>query len=162
MGPTSVSSVRSSLVGHYLPVFAFANVHATALMVASARFRRLFSAGGGYSMFMPIIARVYTENPSHNGIRLAIEYAVNRFYALHKEAFLFQSLDAIGQVAMLPGVDTESFSDGVYGLFSSLRKPVNSSVLDVAGIRDANKSQEREALMLATAEEKPQTFLSAI
>jgi len=129
-------------------------------MVASARFRRLFSSGGGYTLFMPALVKIYTENPTHPGIRPAIEYAASRFYALHKESFLFQSLDAIGQVAILPGVDATLFAE-VFGLFSSLRR-VSQSSADIAGIKDANKSQEREALILDTAEKKPQTFLSAI
>ncbi|KAF8155551.1 hypothetical protein B0H34DRAFT_751522 [Crassisporium funariophilum] len=133
-----------------------------ALMVASTRFRRLFTSGGGYTLFMPSIIKVYTETPSHPGIRLAIEYAMNRFYALHKETFLFQSIDTIGQIAMLPDVDPEWFSAGVYNLFFSLRKGNNSSTVDVAGIRNANKSQEREALIIRTADEKPQTFLAAM
>ncbi|KAJ3513514.1 hypothetical protein NLJ89_g2905 [Agrocybe chaxingu] len=133
-----------------------------ALMVAGTRFRRLFMTGGGYTLFMPALVKVYTEKPLHPGIRLAIEYAVSRFYALHKEAFLYQSVSTIGQLAMLPGIDPEWFSKGVYDLFTSLRKGATASTTDMAGIHDVNKAEEREALILHTADETPQTFLSSM
>ncbi|CAA7264275.1 unnamed protein product [Cyclocybe aegerita] len=133
-----------------------------ALMVAGTRFRRLFMTGGGYTLFMPALVKVYTEKPLHPGIRLAIEYAVSRFYALHKEAFLYQSVSTIGQLAMLPDIDPEWFSKGVYDLFTSLRKGATTSTTDMAGIHDVNKAEEREALILNTADETPQTFLSSM
>ncbi|KAF8965019.1 hypothetical protein BDZ97DRAFT_1813196 [Flammula alnicola] len=133
-----------------------------AFMVASARFRRLFTSSSGYTLFMPALVKVYTETPSHPGIRNAIEYAVNKFYALHKESFLYQSINTIGQLSMLPGIDAAWFSKGVYELFFSLKRTLPPSTVDVGGIRNANKAEEREALILHTADEKPQTFLAAI
>ncbi|KDR79961.1 hypothetical protein GALMADRAFT_242128 [Galerina marginata CBS 339.88] len=133
-----------------------------ALMVASTRFRRLFTTGGGYTLFMPALVKVYTEKPSHPGIRGAVEYAISRFYALHKEAFLYQSINTIGQLAMLPDIEVDWFSKGVFDLFASLRKGSAPGTADVADIRNANKAEEREALIIHTADEKPQTFLAAI
>ena len=75
-----------------------------AFMVASARFRRMFTSGGGYTAFMPAIIKVYAESELNQGIRAAIEYAVGRFYSLHQEAFVFQSLDAVSHIAMMPTV----------------------------------------------------------
>ncbi|KAJ3917202.1 hypothetical protein F5877DRAFT_45080, partial [Lentinula edodes] len=59
-----------------------------ALLVASTRFRRLFTSGGGYTLFMPVLFIVYTESEAHHGIRCAY----------HEETFVFQSLDAIAHV----------------------------------------------------------------
>ena len=132
-------------------------------MVASTRFNRLFTSGGGYTLFMPSLVKLYVEAPSHPGIRTAIEYAMSRFYALHKESFLFQSIDVIGQIALLPDVDTDTdwFSGGVYDMFFSLRRG-HTAITDVAGIRNANKAQERQALIIHTANETPQTFVEAM
>lgn len=130
-------------------------------MVASTRFRRLFMTGGGYTLFMPALVKVYLEQPSHPGIRAAIEYAVSRFYALHKESFLYQSVHIIGQLATLPEVDQTSFSKGVFDIFSSLRKAAASSI-DMAGIHNVNKAEERDAFFIHAADETPQTFLAAI
>ena len=138
------------------------NLLLTALMVASTRFQRLFTSGGGYSLFMPALVKVYVEAPSHPGIRTAIEYATSRFYALHKESFLFQSIDSISQIAFLPDVDTNWFSKGVYDMFYSLKRGNIASTVDVAGIRNANKAQELQAFMINTANETPQTFIEAM
>jgi hypothetical protein len=121
-------------------------------MVASTRFRRLFTASGGYSLFMPAIVKVYLELEGHLGISLAIEYAVNRFFALHQDAFVFQTADIMGHVAMLPDVDADWLAKGLYNLFSALRRGVLPSTPDAAGIHDSNKLQEREALIVSTAE----------
>lgn len=133
-----------------------------ALMVASTRFKRLFTSGGGYTLFMPALVKIYSESGSHPGIRPAIEYAINRFYALHKESFLYQSLGIIGQMFMLPGLDENWFGKSVYDLFLSLKKGVTAATTDAAGIHNINKLQEREALLVSTADEKPQTFFASI
>ncbi|TFK38037.1 hypothetical protein BDQ12DRAFT_735948 [Crucibulum laeve] len=133
-----------------------------ALMVASTRFRRLFTSGGGYALFMPAIMKVYTERYFHTGIKLAIEYAINRFYALHREAFLFQSLDAIARLFMLPNIEADWCAKAVYNLFFSLNNGITPSTPDAAGIHNINKLQEREALIVSTAEDTPQTFLAAM
>ncbi|KAG6915507.1 hypothetical protein DXG01_011132 [Tephrocybe rancida] len=131
-----------------------------ALMVASTRFRRLFTSGGGYALFMPALLKVYTESQNHPGIKLAIEYSVNRFYALHQESFVFQTLDILAHVTALPHIDAEPLVKSIYNLFFALRKGVLPSTPDAAGIHNANRLQEREALIMNTAEEKPQTFLT--
>ncbi|KAF9010224.1 hypothetical protein BDQ17DRAFT_1235125 [Cyathus striatus] len=133
-----------------------------ALMIASTRFRRLFTSGGAYGLFMPAVVKVYTEYSTHPGITLAIEYAINRFYALHQEAFLFQSLDAIARVLMLQEVDVEWTGKGIYTLFFSLTKGITHGTPDAAGIHNINRRQEREALLVDTAETRPQAFLSSM
>ncbi|PPQ66012.1 hypothetical protein CVT24_011956 [Panaeolus cyanescens] len=155
-----IDGLNKTLVAHGDDINIVSQV-LIAYMVATTRFRRMFTSGNGYNLFMPALMKVYTEKPNHPGIRAAIEYAVNRFYALHKEAFLFQSIDTIGQLAMLPELDGDWFAKGVYDLFLSLKKGP-SSTIDVAGIHNANKAQERAALMIHTADEKPQTFLAAV
>lgn len=131
-------------------------------MVATTRFRRLFTSGTAYTLFMPVLVKVYTESAAHPGIRPAIEYAINRFYALHAESFLYQALGVIGQMAMVPGIEEQAFSKSVYALFFSLTKGSSSFTVDAAGIHNLNKSQEREALIVNTAEDKPQTFLASL
>ncbi|KAG5351484.1 hypothetical protein C0989_006338 [Termitomyces sp. Mn162] len=133
-----------------------------ALMVASTRFRRLFTSGGGYVLFMPVLLKVYTESQGRTGIKLAIEYGVNRFYALHQESFVFQTLDILAHVTALPHIDVEPLVKSLYNLFFALRKGVLPSTPDAAGIHNANRVQEREALIMNTAEGEPQTFLTLL
>jgi hypothetical protein len=105
---------------------------------------------------------VYAESESHAGIKLAIEYAVNRFYALHQEAFIYQSMDIIAHVVMAPDIDGDWFAKCTYTLFNTLRRGISSTTPDAAGIHNSNKVQEREALIVRTAEDKPQTFLASL
>ncbi|KDQ32084.1 hypothetical protein PLEOSDRAFT_1035031 [Pleurotus ostreatus PC15] len=128
-----------------------------ALMVASTRFRRLF-VSGGYILFMPAVIKVYVQAEGHQGIRSAIEYATNRFHALHQEAFVFQSLEAAAHLMKSPTIDGEWFAQGIFTLFSSLKQASSAAFSDAAGIHDANKVQEREALLMKTAEEQPQAI----
>lgn len=111
---------------------------------------------------MPALVKVYSENPSHPGIRNAIEYSFKRFYALHKDSFLYQTVNITGQMCMLPQVDSAWFSKAVYDLISSLRRGISPSAADIGGIYNANRVEEREALILHTADEKPQAFLASI
>ncbi|KAJ6557945.1 hypothetical protein B0H19DRAFT_1149145 [Mycena capillaripes] len=133
-----------------------------ALMVASTRFRRLFTTGGGYTLFIPVLIKVYTESELHSGIRLAIEYTFNRFYALHKEAFVFQSVDSMSAVMSLPDIPGDWIAKNVHTLLATLTRGIPPSTPDAAAISGANKLQEREALMFSTADEKPQTFLASL
>ncbi|KAH7907950.1 hypothetical protein BJ138DRAFT_1128802 [Hygrophoropsis aurantiaca] len=133
-----------------------------ALMVASTRFRRLFTSGGGYPVFMPVVVKIYSEQEHHHGIRHAIEYATNRFYALHQEVFLFQTLEVVTHIAQSPGCDADWTAQNVYQLLSSLQRSASQPSTDAAGIRNSNRTQEREALLITTAEETPQAFLASI
>ncbi|KAF7316109.1 RRM domain-containing protein [Mycena indigotica] len=133
-----------------------------ALMVASTRFRRLFTSGGGYTLFVPVLIKVYTEAEGHAGIRLAIEYAFNRFYALHREAFIFQSIDSMAAVMALPNLKGDWVAKNIYTLLATLTRPIPLNAPDHAAIRGVNKIQEREALLFSTADEKPQTFLASM
>lgn len=131
-------------------------------MVASTRFRRLFSSGGGYPLFMLVIIKVYAEQEENQRIGQAIEYAVDRFYALHRETFLFQTLDVVAHAVTTSGCEASWIVAQVHRLLSSLRYDSPTASLDGLGIRDYTRLQEKEALMFTIADEKPQTFMESI
>lgn len=133
-----------------------------ALMTASARFHRLFTSGGGYTLFIPALFKVYAEAESNEGVRRAIEYGINRFYAVHQEAFVFQALNMLSHVVMLPEVDGPWVAKQVFSLLSTLKDDAPVNAADAAGIHGSNKIQEQEALMLRTAEERPQALLTLL
>ncbi|KDR72729.1 hypothetical protein GALMADRAFT_228996 [Galerina marginata CBS 339.88] len=133
-----------------------------AFMVAVVRFQRLFTTEAGYTLFMPALVKVYVENPSRPGVRGAIEYAISRFYVLHKEAFLYQTVIAVGQLDMLPDIDVDLFSKSVFDLFASLREGPALGTADIVDICNANKAEEREALNIkTTADEQPKKLPAA-
>lgn len=135
----------------------------TVYMLASTRFRRLFISGGGYTLFMPALFKTYCECESHFGIRSAIEYATNRFYSLHQESFVFQSLDTISQLIAVPGADGVVISKNVFALLSSLKgvSPERDTP-NPAAIHGMNQEAEREALMVTFAEDVPQAFFLSL
>ncbi|KAG1802270.1 uncharacterized protein HD556DRAFT_1263825 [Suillus plorans] len=133
-----------------------------ALMVASARFRRLFTSGGGYSLFMLSVIKVYTEQEHHQGIQQAIEYAINRFHAIHPQAFVFQTLDIVVHTLLEPTCNSSRLAKSVFRMLSSLNRNNPTASPDASGIRNMNRLQEKEALMVTTADEKPQAFMAAI
>lgn len=131
-------------------------------MTAATRFKRLFISGGGYALFMPAVVKTFAETEHHPNIKRAILYAANRFYALHQESFVFQSFDTLGPILAAPEVDGEWVAPSIYALFSSLRNGVAPGTPDAAGIHDMNRTQEREALIMAMAEDVPQTFIASL
>lgn len=132
-------------------------------MIASTRFRRIFSSSGGYTMFMPAVIKVYAEMENNEGIRAAIEYAVNRFYAAYQEAFVFQSLDVFSHLATFSNdADCGWISAQVYSLFHSLRDGAPLLASDYAGIHNVNRAEEQEALLIYAAEQKPQALFSLL
>ena len=131
-------------------------------MTAATRFKRIFIAGGGYTLFMPAVVKTYVEAEHNPNIKRAIAYAVNRFYALHQESFIFQTFDIVGQVLTLPEVDGPWVAGGIFALFSALSSGITPGTPDAAGIHELNRAQEQEAMMISMAEEVPQTFLASI
>lgn len=131
-------------------------------MVASARFKRLFTSGGTYSLFMLSVVKVYTEQEHNQRIRQAIEYAISRFYAFHQEAFVFQTLDVVVHALLEPTCDSSWLVKGIYQMLSSLNRNSPVAGTDASGIRSMNRLQEKESLLVTTADEKPQTFMAAI
>ncbi|GJJ14897.1 hypothetical protein Clacol_009167 [Clathrus columnatus] len=122
-----------------------------ACMIAMTRFKRLVAAGGGFAMFMPSILKVYAEAEKHIGIQYAIQYASSRFYAVHEENYLYQSLDTVSKLLVTYNSpeDKEWFAGRIWLFFSSL-KTNPQAVYDIAGIFDMNKSEERELLIAST------------
>ena len=158
-----IGIIAHVLIGELLLICKRSHTHtAPALMTASARFHRLFTSGGSYTLFMPALFMVYSEAESNEGVRRAIEYSINRFYAVHREAFVFQTLNMLSHVVMVPEVDGPWIAKQIFLLLSTLKDDAPIHAPDAAGIHGSNKAQERETLMLRTADEKPQAFLALL
>jgi hypothetical protein len=139
------------------------NTLSAALMIASTRFRRLFMSTGGYTLFMPAVFKSYSQSYRGSAIRLAIEYGINRFYAQHEEAFVFQTLDVLSLIIFCKeSTDHPKVAEDVFSLLSTLRNTAPQSVPDPAGIHDTNKVHEYESLLVSKAEVETQAFLEKI
>lgn len=129
-------------------------------MIASTRFRRLMSSGTGFTIFLPTLFKVYCEAEGDPGIREAIEYAFQRFYAFHEETFVYQALQVISAVVARPNEDNDWIASNAYHLLYSLKSAPPQQ--DAAGIYDVNRIQEEETALAISADERPQAFLASL
>ena len=111
---------------------------------------------------MPAVMKVYCEAESHPSIRAIIEFAINRFFALHQESFIFQTCDVLSNVVALPDVDGAALCHDVFTLFSTLKGSAPLTHPEVAAISALTKLEEQEAIMVTIAEKVPQAFLASV
>ena len=112
---------------------------------------------------MPAVFKSYSQSRKGSGIRLAIEYGINRFYAQHEEAFVFQTLDVLSlTIFRKECTDHPKIAEDVFNLLSTLRDTAAQNVPDPAGIHDANKVHEYESLLVSKAEVEPHGFLERV
>ena len=130
-------------------------------MIASTRFRRLMSSGAGFCLFLPTLLKVYCEAEGDSVVRGAIEYATHRFFVVHEEVFIFQMLDVLSNLVTTESTDSDWVASNAFHLLHVLRSSP-SSMIDSAGIHDANKTQEEETALAIAADEMPQVFLASL
>ncbi|CAG7849750.1 SubName: Full=Uncharacterized protein {ECO:0000313/EMBL:CCA73209.1} [Serendipita indica DSM 11827] len=131
-----------------------------AYMLAMARFRRLFSSNGGFVLIMPAVWKTYCDSEGGSkAIRGAIEYAANRFNAIHTDTFIFQAVDAAASMVAHPSLlAPESFARNVATLISSLGASFRGEI-NAGGIQNATRSDERDAML--TRLNEPEVLISA-
>ncbi|ORZ15402.1 hypothetical protein BCR41DRAFT_353710 [Lobosporangium transversale] len=64
-------------------------------VTAVTRLRRFFASKNGYKLFFPALFKIYCDSEPIPMVRDTIDAAFYRFYQLHQEAFVLQSLGAI-------------------------------------------------------------------
>ncbi|KAF8518419.1 hypothetical protein BU17DRAFT_48729 [Hysterangium stoloniferum] len=123
-----------------------------ACMIGITRFKRFLASNRGFAFFMPSLLKVYAEAEGRTSICQAIQYASSRFYAIHEEGYVFQSLDLASKilVRIKKSEDKDWFAQKIWLLFSALKSPIHSSTPDAAGIRGCNRAEECEALIATT------------
>ena len=132
-------------------------------MIASTRFRRLFTSTGGYTLFMPAVFKAYSQSHEGSAIRLAIEYGINRFYVQHEEAFVFQTLDVLSLIIFRKECNDHSkAAEDIFSLLSTLRNTTPQNAPDPAGIHGTNRIDEYESLLVSKAEVEPHGFLERV
>lgn len=91
------------------------------------RFQGFFSRKG-YSNFLQLLFTTYRKNLSSEAIKSGIQYAFQRFYNLHGEAFLLQALQSL--VPRI--VEGEADEDAIvlYQLLSCLRFPIERGIIE--------------------------------
>jgi hypothetical protein len=59
-----------------------------ACMLASTRFRRLFSSSNGFGLFIPALFKAFVDARDNKPIRSSVQYAWQRFFRSHEESFV--------------------------------------------------------------------------
>ena len=112
---------------------------------------------------MPAVFKTYSQSHKGSAIRLAIEYGINRFYAQHEEAFVFQTLDVLSLIIFRKECTGHpEVAQDVFSLLSTLRNTAPKNSPDPAGIHDTNKVYEYESLLVNKAEVEPHGFLERV
>ncbi|KIM28069.1 hypothetical protein M408DRAFT_147787 [Serendipita vermifera MAFF 305830] len=119
-------------------------------MLAMTRFRRLFSSNSGFMLIMPAVWKTYCEAQSGNkAIRGVVEYATNRFHAMHPEAFVFQAVDVASAMLSHATIKAkEELAANVTSLFISL-SGASRGEMNAGGIQNLTKMYEREAVLIS-------------
>jgi hypothetical protein len=122
----------------------------------------MFSSNGGFLHIMPAIWKAYSEaQGGSKAIKGAIEYAINRFYALHTEVFIFQSIDVAAALISQPDMDSRpKFATTVVQLFSSLGASFRGEV-NSGGLQNVTRLYEREAI-LTTLNDSPELLMNSL
>jgi hypothetical protein len=63
-----------------------------------SRFRRLFNSVSAFALILPPIFFAYAQAESVPAIRDAIEYGFRRFFNIHQESMVFQTVAAISTI----------------------------------------------------------------
>ncbi|KAG0375632.1 hypothetical protein BGX24_008839, partial [Mortierella sp. AD032] len=68
-------------------------------ITAATRLRRLFASQNGYALFFPALFKIYCDSAAIRIVRDTIDATFYRFYLIHQEAFILQSLGSIFTIA---------------------------------------------------------------
>ncbi|RIA93880.1 hypothetical protein C1645_873837 [Glomus cerebriforme] len=102
------------------------------------RFRRLFDTNRGYSIFIPALFKVFCESEKIPPIRSAITFAWYKFFQVHGESFIFQTLGSLTPLILKGSAKSpkvgEWMCSSLYELFKALNSPVKH--LNSLGIDD--------------------------
>ncbi|KAG9067454.1 hypothetical protein KI688_012237 [Linnemannia hyalina] len=97
-------------------------------ITAATRLRRLFASQNGYALFFPALFKIYCDSATIPIVQDTIDATFYRFYLIHQEAFILQSLGAIVPL-MLRNMSTEQstiMSRRLFAFMESLDQPTTT------------------------------------
>ncbi|KAF9928463.1 hypothetical protein FBU30_002365 [Linnemannia zychae] len=105
-------------------------------ITAATRLRRLFASQNGYALFFPALFKIYCDSASIRVVQETIDAVFYRFYLIHQEAFILQSLGAIVPL-MLRNMTTEQsdiMSRHLFAFMEALDQPTTTYYSKALGI----------------------------
>ncbi|KAI8888495.1 hypothetical protein K501DRAFT_303334 [Backusella circina FSU 941] len=111
----------------------------TLLTRVVTRFKRLFMSNRGYTIFLPVLFKIFCELDHLPEIRSAIQFAWCRFYAVHEESFVFQMLGTLVPILLNALNQSEELGiwmiDNLFELMECMDAPQTNDIHDILGIK---------------------------
>ncbi|KAG0277970.1 hypothetical protein BGZ95_004993 [Linnemannia exigua] len=94
-------------------------------ITAATRLRRLFASQNGYSLFFPALFKIYCDSAAIRIVQDTIDATFYRFYLIHQEAFILQSLGAIVPLMLRNMTEEQSkiMSQRLFAFMEALDQP---------------------------------------
>lgn len=105
-------------------------------ITAATRFRRLFASHNGYALFFPALFKIYCDSSTIRVVQDTVDATFYRFYLIHQEAFILQSLGAIVPL-MLRNMSTEQsniMSRRLFAFMEALDQPTTTYYSKALGV----------------------------
>lgn len=116
------------------------------------RFKRLFMSNRGYTIFLPVLFKVFCELDHFPETRSAIRFAWHRFYAVHEESFVFQMLGTLVPIILNAFNQSEELGiwmiDNLFDLMEGMDGPQNNDMHDILGIKLQVEIDDHERIIL--------------
>ncbi|KAF9194469.1 hypothetical protein BGZ51_009549 [Haplosporangium sp. Z 767] len=115
-------------------------------VTAAMRLRRFFASQNGYSLIFPALFKIYCDSWAIKQVQEIIDAVFYRFYLVHQEAFVLQSLGAIVPL-MLRGMSSEQsdiVARGLFAFLEALDQPTTACRANSLGVQSlAEPYQQR-------------------
>lgn len=110
-------------------------------ITAATRLRRFFALQNGYSLIFPALFKIYCDSRAAKAVQDTIDAAFYRFYLLHQEAFILQSLGSIVPLMLRPmcGERSQVMAQHLFSFLEALDDPkttYNSKALGVQSLAE--------------------------
>ncbi|KAF9984063.1 hypothetical protein BGZ75_004373 [Mortierella antarctica] len=133
-------------------------------VTAATRLRRFFSSQNGYGLFFCALFKTYCDSARITAIRDTIDAAFYRFYLLHQEAFILQSLGAIVPL-MLRNMSSEQsgiMAKGLFAFLEALDQPTTTNHSKALGVQSLSETYHERSTYGGPQLEIPQWISSLI
>ncbi|KAF9955542.1 hypothetical protein BGZ72_003631 [Mortierella alpina] len=133
-------------------------------VTAATRLRRFFSSQNGYGLFFCALFKTYCDSARIVAIRETIDAAFYRFYLLHQEAFVLQSLGAIVPL-MLRNMSSEQcdiMAKGLFAFLAALDNPTTTYHSKALGVQSLSETYHERSTYGGPQLEIPQWISSLI
>ncbi|KAG0253183.1 hypothetical protein BG011_006509, partial [Mortierella polycephala] len=116
-------------------------------VTAAMRLRRFFASQNGYSLIFPALFKIYCDSWAIKQVQEIIDAVFYRFYLVHQEAFVLQSMGAIVPL-MLRGMSSEQsdiVARGLFGFLESLDQPTTAYRAKLLGVQSLAEPYQQKS-----------------